>query len=154
MSKSLVIGQEDIVIPWVMEKTKSACDERSSKAIGLAKDGELVAGVVYTEYNKVNVTGITAGEGKYWLNREFLWFVFYYPFFQLGCKRVTGLIAASNKESIRFHEHLGFVLEATLKDAHPTGDLLVYVMWPENCRWLSLYEEPLNGQENRNSSNT
>ena len=30
-----------------------------------------------------------------------------------------------------------FELETTFRQAHPTGDLLAYVMWKEGCKWIS-----------------
>jgi hypothetical protein len=33
---------------------------------------------------------------------------------------------------------LGFTLETRLKDAAPSGDMLVYVMRREDCKWLNL----------------
>jgi RimJ/RimL family protein N-acetyltransferase len=78
-----------------------------------------------------------------------LQFCFYYPFVQLGCRRITGLVPSVNLAARKFDENLGFVLEATLKDAHPEGDLLVYVMHKGDCRWLSMEKEKHNGQERR-----
>jgi RimJ/RimL family protein N-acetyltransferase len=57
---------------------------------------------------------------------------------QLGVKRITGIVAESNLAARKFDEHIGFVLETRLKDAHPQGDLLIYVMTPDQCRWLAL----------------
>jgi len=75
---------------------------------------------------------------RHWLNRDFLWFVFYYPFKQLGVKRITSPIPSNNTEAQKFIENIGFELEATLQDAHPDGDLLIYKMTPDMCRWLVL----------------
>jgi hypothetical protein len=38
----------------------------------------------------------------------------------------------------RFIEHIGFILEATLKDCAPKGDLLIYTMAKDQCKWLNL----------------
>lgn len=108
------------------------------KSIGLERRGELVAGVVYDYFNGANINMHVAAEGVNWLNREFLWFCFYYPFEQLKVRRVTGLIPDSNHQSKRFAESLGFELETRLQDASPTGDVLVYRMFKPQCRWLGL----------------
>jgi RimJ/RimL family protein N-acetyltransferase len=50
---------------------------------------------------------------------------------------MTAPISSSNKRSIKFVEHLGFTLEATLKDACKDGDMLLYSMTKEKCRWLT-----------------
>ena len=72
------------------------------------------------------------------MNREFLWFCFYYPFEQLRVNKILGLVESTNLEAQRLNEHLGFTLEATLKDAAPKGDLLIYSMKRDQCKWLDL----------------
>jgi RimJ/RimL family protein N-acetyltransferase len=62
--------------------------------------------------------------------------VFDYPFNQAKVKRITGLVGEGNIEARKFDEHIGFKLEARLAGAHPTGDLLIYVMRREDCRFL------------------
>lgn len=139
--KGLLLGHDEIVGPWVTERTDGFwCRENPSSSIGLVDSKEgLIAGVLYEEYNGVNcLMHVAATPGSHWLTREFLWAVFHYPFLQLNCRRVTGPVPASNSLARRFDEHLGFTLEATLKDAHPTGDLLLYVMHKRDCRWLEL----------------
>jgi len=105
--------------------------------IGIEEDGEMLAGVVYDYFNGRNICmHVAAVEGKRWMTREFLWYAFYYPFVELGCDRVTGLVPESNLDARRFDQHLGFILETKLQDAHPDGDLLVYKMMKQDCRFL------------------
>lgn len=143
----MVTGQDAVIGPWICKIAGGEWCPGRGVTIGLMDDtGDLIAGVLYEDYNQANITmHIAAVPGRRWLCREFLWFCFYYPFEQLGCKRVTGLVAASNLEARRFDEHLGFQLEATLEDAHPDGDLLVYKMRKEDCRWLQLKRKVSNG---------
>lgn len=135
----ILVGRDEIVGPWIEFRAKAKWVPGLSSTIGLVRDGELVAGCLYDDYNGANVNMHIASDGsRSWLNKEFLWYSFYYPFEQLGCKRVTGLVPSSNHDARRFDEHLGFVLEAALKDAHPDGDLLVYRMFRADCRWLNV----------------
>lgn len=108
------------------------------KGLGLEKDGELVAGVIYEGYNQHNVWMHVAAEpGAKWLNRDFLRYSFHYPFVELGCKRVSGYVEASNSQARRFDEHLGFKQEAVLQGAASDGgDVILYVMWRNDCRYL------------------
>lgn len=111
----------------------------SYQAIGLEEDGELIAGVLFDNYNGASICmHVAAVPGKRWLTREFLWYCFYYPFVELGVKRITGLVPESNLAARRFDEHLGFRLEARLEDAHPDGDVLVYKMTKADCRFLEM----------------
>lgn len=50
---------------------------------------------------------------------------------------MTAPVAASNMRSRKFVEHLGFTLEATLTDACTDGDLILYRMIKNKCRWLT-----------------
>lgn len=108
------------------------------RAIGLRRDGELVAGVVYEGYNGRNIwMHVAAIPGARWMSREFLHAVFAYPFDLCKVDRVSGYVNESNLQARRFDEHLGFKEEARLRGAAPDGgDVLVYVMWRDDCRFL------------------
>jgi RimJ/RimL family protein N-acetyltransferase len=131
----LVIG--DYVVQWVAKRTNEYGNFGASQAIGWERGGELVAGVVYAEYNGVNIVCHIASDGsKQWLTREYLRTIFDFPFIQLRVNRITVCIGEGNSASRRFVEHLGFEREARLTGAHPTGDLLVYRMQKGACRWI------------------
>ena len=108
------------------------------KGLGLERDGELVAGVVYEGYNGVNVwMHVAAAPGRQWMNKEYLRYCFYYPFVEMGCQRVSGSVDASNEDARRFDEHLGFKQEAVLQGAAADGgDVILYVMRREDCRYV------------------
>lgn len=126
------------VVEWVAKKTNEFGNFGTDAGIGFKRNGQLIAGVAYAEWNGVNVVCHIASDGsKRWLNREYLRTIFDYPFNRLGVKRITVCVGEGNKDSRRFVEHLGFTLEAPLKAAHPTGDLLVYKLFKEQCRWIS-----------------
>ena len=135
--KRYIIGQE--VVEWVAKQTNEHGNFGCAVGIGIEHDGKIIAGVVYNEFNGVNMNMHVASDGSAkWLDRKFLWMAFDYPFNQAKVKRITGLVGEGNKAARSFDEHVGFRLETTLKDAHPTGDLLIYVMTRDDCRWLSL----------------
>lgn len=121
---------------FVAEKIGSRPKRDNFTAIGLEDDDKLVAGVVYSDYNGSNITAGIAGEGRNWMTREFLWFMFYYPFIQAGAKRITACVEQTNIVSQQFVEKLGFELEFAMKDAGKTGDLLIYRMLRKDCRYL------------------
>lgn len=135
MSRITYSFDPDFVGPWVQARSGGTYVPGISTAIGKLVEGELRGGVLYCDFNGANIFMHTAGEGN-WVDRKLLWMAFDYPFNQLKVKRVSGVVAASNLQARRFDEHLGFALEATLTDAHPDGDLLLYVMRRDSCRWL------------------
>lgn len=108
------------------------------KGLGLERDGELIAGVLYEGFNGRNVWMHVAAEpGKKWMTRDYLRYCFHYPFNEMGVDRVSGYVSASNADARRLDEHLGFKQEAVLAGAASDGgDVLIYVMRRGDCRFL------------------
>jgi RimJ/RimL family protein N-acetyltransferase len=131
----VVVGQDARVGPWVCERTNG--EYSSGSTIGLEVAGELVAGVLFDNYNGTSVCIHVASDGtKRWLNREFLWFTFHYAFNQLKVKKLVGPVPASNAAALKFDLNLGFVEEARITDACEGGDLIFLTMTREQCRFL------------------
>ena len=146
----IVAGQS--VLAWMYTQSDEFSNH-DAQALGWHDGKRIVAGVAYTDYNGANLAmHVVAVPGRRWLTREFLHKCFHYPFRQLGVKRVTGLVGSGNMQARRFNEHLGFTLETTLRGAHPSGDMLVYVLWRENCRWLTLAQGEQSGKVIRTAS--
>lgn len=147
MPAKLLIGDNERVGPWVMERVGAKWFPGSGTTIGLEdEDGNVIAGIVYENCNSENCFfHIAAIEGRRWGTREFLYYAFAYPFLQLGCNRVTGMVASTNKDAVNLNIRLGLELEALLYGAVPNGHLLIYRMFKKDCKWLSLGEH--HGQE-------
>jgi len=108
-------------------------------ALGLLKNDELIAGVIYNHYTGVNIMAhIAAVPGKRWMSREFLYAMFDYPFNQLGVRRITGLVPKKNRVAREFDTHLGFEYEGNMRNALPDDDMIVYGMLREKCKWLKI----------------
>lgn len=108
------------------------------KGLGLERDGELVAGALFEGYNGVNMWVHLAGDdSKRWMTKAYLHTCFDYVFNTAGCKRLSGQVEANNWQARRFDEHIGFSQEAVLKGAASDGgDVILYVMWRDQCRFL------------------
>jgi len=138
----LVIG--DGVIDWVAKRTNEFGRFGGGTAIGWQRNGEIVAGVVYCEWNGPNVVCHIASDGsRKWLTKKYLYTIFDYPYNQLNCGRITVCIGEGNLASRNFVEHLGFTVEARLSSAHPTGDLLVMRLFKRDCRWIGMKNESM-----------
>lgn len=97
----------------------------------------IIAGIVYDNFNGANVCmHVAARPGTNWMSRRLLRLAFGYPFEQLGCRRVTGLVPETNARSRRLCEQLGFEVETRIRAGAPDGDVLVYSMFRQNCRWV------------------
>jgi len=145
--KHILTGHDNVVGPWVASRVGTVWAPECSTTIGLfSTQTGLQAGVIYEGYNGANIGAhIASVPGKSWPTRNFLRFIFYYPFEQLKVKRITGMVASCNEAAVEFNKRLGFKQEAVLKDAHPQGDLLVFVMRREHCKWLQLHKGAENG---------
>jgi len=132
-----IIDNTDLVFTFV-KKYYPIKRGDGQKGLGLVSDSEMVAGVIYDEYNGHNIfMHVAARHEKNWLTREYLRLSFHYPFNQLGCSRVTGWIEDSNTKSKRFAEHLGFKKEAVLNGAATDGgDVILYRMLREECKYV------------------
>lgn len=134
VSSRIVLNQNERVGRWMEERGSGTYHPRV-QCIGYERDGRLVAGVMYECWNDASLWIHVAGEGKHWLTREFLRVAFDYPFGQLKAKVLVGLVPANNERARRFDEHLGFKYLATIPHGHKDGDLLIYTMLADECRW-------------------
>lgn len=141
--KQIVIGAG--VVEWVAAHMRRGEGYGLSQGIGLQDDGALIAGVVYNEWNGVNINMHVAAIGKRWMTREYLWTCFDYPFNQCHVQRITAFVEDDNAAAIKFDEHLGFKYEASMKDAYEhdgkIGDILLMCMRREDCRWLNIRKD-------------
>ncbi len=125
----------DIVGPWVCDKAGGTWIPGRGTAIGKLNDaGELVAGVLYEDWNGANVMCHIRGAGD-WACRAYLATIFDYPFNQLKVKRITVPVASTNLASINLVTKMGFTLESTLAQATPEGDLHLFRMWRDECKY-------------------
>ncbi len=126
----------EIVGPWVASRTGGTWSPGRGTAIGKLDDqGNLIAGVLYEDWNGANIMCHIAGEG-HWASRRFLNVIFDYPFNQLKVKRITVPVGSTNIKSIHLVTRMGFALESTLAQAIPDGDLHLFRMFRIECQYL------------------
>ncbi len=131
----MIYLDSDVIGPWVCEKAGGQWVAGNGQTIGLLKDGELVAGVIYEQFNGANIVCHIRGEPG-WANRKYLATIFDYPFNQLRVNRITVPVNGKNETSKRLVTHMGFELECSLARANPDGDLLLFRMFREDCKYL------------------
>ena len=111
---------------------------QEAQFIGQEKDGQLVAVVAFTNF-VTNACAMHIGSvGDNWMSRDLLWACFDYPFIKLEKKVILATLEASNFEALRLNRHLGFQVDAVIKDAHENGDLMIMSMRKEDCKWLAI----------------
>jgi len=132
---SLVYGDDARVAKWVGERARVQ-EFGPCTAIGIARDGRLVAGVVYNRYSGPNVEASIASDWPGWWTRGNLFALFWYPFGQLGCRRITAVTRAGNDRAQRMLAKMGFKAEGRCRHAFWDDDGIVYGMLAEECRWI------------------
>jgi hypothetical protein len=119
---------------WVADKLGTVYSPNSSAAIGLVKDGNVVAGVIYENWNRRSVVTHIAIEGR--LTRSFLYAIFHHPFVTCGVNNIISAVNDTNTKSVLMVENMGFIAEGRLKDCSPDGDIILYTMQKSDCRFL------------------
>jgi hypothetical protein len=131
----LVLGQTPRIFAWMHDRI-GINNTEDTRCIGWERDGELVAGCLFNNWNETSVCMHIASEGRSWLTRKFLFACFDYPFNEAGKKIVLGHVGSKNFDALRFDLHLGFKHHTTIPDAHPDGALHILTMRREDCRWI------------------
>lgn len=104
----------------------------------VSNSGELLGGVVYTNYTGASIGIHVAGFRPDWLNRDMLWVTFHYAFVQLGVKKVFAQMREANTKALEFNRKLGFKIVAKVADVFPDGACILSSLAREDCRWLDL----------------
>jgi hypothetical protein len=130
---------------FVSRMARCHFDERVDRTLGVVDDSFepsnpawVRGGVIYTNYSDAAIWMHVAGRGEAWITKEMLWKAFHYPFVQLGCVRIYGLVEAANDPALRFDLRLGFSVVASLPEMFASGPGLVVSMRRDECRWLRL----------------
>lgn len=137
MAATRIVTDTMEVLTFVRERYPIPAVE-NMQGIGLVRDDEMVAGVIYENWNGHSVwMHVAAVPGKRWMTRDYLKVCFGYPFQQLGVKSLYGWVPAENEVAQRFDEHLGFRLVSFIPGAGMAGgDVLIYRMDREECRYV------------------
>jgi len=132
----LVFDQSARVGEWVAERIGQTGSWGDFYAMGIEHEGQIVAGVLFHNYNGANAVCHVAITKRTKLLVPLFRHLADYAFNQCKLKRVTGMVPTNMPEVIAFDKHCGFEEEFVMKDATPDADIMVLVMWPDKCRWL------------------
>ena len=119
---------------WVAKRTFGGYFEEKSRSLGLKKDGEFVAGVIYENFNRRSIMCHIAITGR--MTPFFLFAIFDYPFNVCNVEKIIVPVTSNNLESLKLVKNMGFAEEARLKDADPRGDIILLTMLKKDCRFL------------------
>lgn len=119
---------------WVCSQTGGGYHEARSNALGLRKDGEIVAGVVYENWNGRSVFCHIAIEDR--MTPAYLAAIFDYPFNVCGVDKIVVPVSSGNSKALRLVGKMGFTEEARIHNADTNGDIVFLTMARESCRFL------------------
>jgi Acetyltransferases, including N-acetylases of ribosomal proteins len=131
-------------VEWVCSYIEGLAVRPPAQAIGLSRNGYIDAGVLFEDYNGASVVCHMAAMGR--LNREFLWTVCDYAFRTMGVHKIIAPVFSDNVRMMLMICKMGFELEAVLYGCQKNGDIELFTMTAENCRFLG---EKYNGQARR-----
>lgn len=133
LARPYQLSTDNAVGQWVANKIHGTFYMDGATAIGLLRGDEIVAGVIYENWNHASVVCHIAVAT---MTPVFVAAIFHYPFEVLGVRKIIAPVSSANRSSIRFVEKAGFTLEGCLRDTDPQGDSLLYTMAKAECRFL------------------
>ena len=119
---------------WTAQKVDGGYFQERSRSIGLKKNGEFVAGVIYENWHGKSITCHIAVTGR--MTSAYLGAIFHYPFNVCKVGKIIVPISSANIASIKFVEKMGFLEEARIKDAMVDGDMVIFTMPKKRCKYL------------------
>jgi len=141
MGKNIVSGER--VGQWVANIIGIGYLANRSQAIGLEKDGEIIAGVIYEHYTGRSIMCHMAFPNR--ITPKFINAIFDYAFNICKVEKIIGFTPAGNVKAQKLVEKMGFSTEGRIKDAYHDGDMMLNTMAKQNCRYLGKrYEQNLN----------
>jgi RimJ/RimL family protein N-acetyltransferase len=139
MVGAVLFGADDLVRAFVQARIKEIGESGfgPSTALGVVRDGRMLGGVVYNNFNGHDIHATYAFESPRWASRDVLRTLFAYPFTQLGCVRMTGIVARKNKHARDMILRLGFKLEGVhRKSVDGRQDAISYGLLRDECKWI------------------
>jgi RimJ/RimL family protein N-acetyltransferase len=107
---------------------------KQSQAIGLERDGVLVAGCLFEDWNGASFVCHLAIDGR--AHRNFFWAVCRYAFTQSKARKLIAPVYSNNSRMVRMAMRMRFIPEGCIADAQPDGDILLFTLTPDRCRFL------------------
>jgi RimJ/RimL family protein N-acetyltransferase len=100
---------------------------------------ELIGVVGYDGWSENMVEMHSAGEpGTYWLTKELLYRAFKFPFEGYGMKAIISRVSTGNPVAVKMNIGLGFKEQCRIRDGADDGDLIIFAMHRDECRWLKM----------------
>ncbi len=129
----------DVLGPWAWKLMGAETWSATGRTAigGLDDKGKPIWAVIYDNYNPGGSIQmhIVITDPKL-VTRQAISHIFEYPFYELGVKKVIGIVNSENEAALTFDLRLGFTVEAVISDAYDMGSMYILSMTREQCHWL------------------
>lgn len=137
--RRLITNDRARVGKWVAERVGRSTPWTDAAALGLEKDGELVAGIVIDGYVPNARGSMHCAIERKGMNKDFLYACFDYAFNFLNLKVLLNPVSENNPASMRFTEHIGFKEISRIPEAWDGKETLVlYQLSKADCKWINV----------------
>ena len=133
MGRDIVSGPD--VGHWVAKRVDYGFLETRANALGLKRNDELIAGVIYENWNHQSIWCHFAIQGQ--LTPAYLAAIFDYPYNICQVEKIICPVGSDNKQSIKVVKKMGFTEEGRIKEGRPHGDIVFYTLRRNDCRFLN-----------------
>jgi hypothetical protein len=135
----LLYGSSEHVLLWVADRIDPMpVFGPDAVAIGVMREGRLIAGVVYDRYTGTDMQLSIAADSPRWATRENIASLLSYPYKQLGCARTTLIQSVNNDRARKLAVGLGYEIEGLLRcgwDGH-TDALVLGALFEDVAHWF------------------
>lgn len=133
----LIYHHDDIVADFVRRLLIGDVDSFGEcRAIGVVTKGQLIAGVVYSNFYGRDIQASIASTTPKWASKTVLRAMFQYPYLQLGCSRITAQTRGQNVKAQIFLRKLGFRQEGILRQWYTDDDAILFGQIKSECPWI------------------
>ncbi len=139
----LLFRADDALAAWAGDRLGMEI-AKPNTSIGVARQGKIVAVAVFNNFRPPNIEITFVTSSPRWASKSAISAILKYPFRQLGCKRVTAIIEATNQPARAFLCRLGFKLEGIHPDVFTSGAAETYGLLAHDAKaWWVAEEFPL-----------
>lgn len=136
---AVLYGMDATVLAFVHERLPHVGDFGPCVALGVVRDGALIGGVVFNNYNPRgrDIEISAAFDTSAWFRPRTLRRILEYPFATAECARLTLQVGRKGKPARAFAEKAGFRLEGVKRRGFDgRQDLMMYGLLASECRFL------------------
>ena len=138
----LIFGADEYLKTWTAKQI-GIDGFGPSVAIGVQRDGEIIAAAVYHDLRQGQIEASIASASLRWASRSVLHALFAYPFHQVGATRLLVQCSEANEKAMKMNRQLGFTQEGRLRQLYAPYDAVLWGMLREECKWI---KEKSNGK--------